>query len=433
MKARAGGRDDLLARVQRGEITPADAESEARRQGLEGFALQPDPDDFDPMQQASWSLPMAVAWIAYREAQAVQNWWGDYRQKFAFWRESEGSEGPNGGVRQGHILETRSVASLARLIEVDSKRQNRDDLMTAEAAIVDLCQALRCGDIDATGIDEKTGRRVKIPARCWSDRNIPNLRSEDVLSANGREIKRDRRFHDLRVPMEAMRSHWPERPEPQLRLPALMKPEGPGYMPLYCAAQWIATRGGSSSFDPEDESIWKLAYDDLLARIASEQIAVIGTANGERQPVPGYHFAACRVSYPYSDTPLELLFSEDLYLCSAIYLDEEHWLKSEGDFLENRHGPRWVRLVVRKSDVLKFWPFEVPRTGAPGRPSSIHLVEIEFEARCGRDEVHRTLAAESEQLANWFRQEYPHFPPMTAKTIKNRLRDAYSRHKKARK
>ena len=28
-------------------------------------------------------------------------------------------------------------------------------------------------------------------------------------------------------------------------LPALVEPEGPGYMPLYFAAQWIATRGGA--------------------------------------------------------------------------------------------------------------------------------------------------------------------------------------------
>jgi integrase/recombinase XerD len=78
------------------------------------------------------------------------------------------------------------------------------------------------------------------------------------------------------------------------------------------------------AFDPSDESVWKAAYEQLLAGIASEEVKVIGVREGERQPVPGYHFAGCRVDYPFSETP-ELLLSEELYVWSVIYLDEEHW------------------------------------------------------------------------------------------------------------
>lgn len=81
--------------------------------------------------------------------------------------------------------------------------------------------------------------------------------------------------------------------------------------------------------------------------------------------------------------------------------------------------------MVLKSDIAKFWPFEAPRTGAPGRPSSMHLVENEFAARCDREEVLGSLAAECEDLASWFRHEHPRAPPITEKTIRNRLRDAY--------
>jgi hypothetical protein len=214
-------------------------------------------------------------------------------------------------------------------------------------------------------------------------------------------------------------------------LPELMKPEGAGYMPLYCAAQWIATQGGSISFDPCDESVWKPAYEKLLARIASEEIEVIGIQLGERQTVPGLHFAGCQVSYPFVDEPFELSFSDDLYLSSFAYLDEEHWLKGHDDSLRNRNGPQWRRLLVLRSDVIKFWPFEQSRSGAPGRPSSMHLVEIEFRARCERNEVSASVTKEAELLADWLQGKHPSEPRLKAKTIKNKLSSAYRQHKDA--
>jgi hypothetical protein len=228
-------------------------------------------------------------------------------------------------------------------------------------------------------------------------------------------------------------------PTLQFSLAELMKPEGPGYMPLYCAAQWIATHGGAISFDPADESVWKPAYEQLLARIASEEIKVVGIRNAERQPVPAHHFAGIRVSYPFVEEPFELLLSDELYLSSFAYLDEEHWRKGHDDSLQNRYGREWGRLMVLKSDVAKFWPFDEAagiaypqRSGAPGRPTSMHLVEAEFDARCPRGEVAASLAEEAQYLADWLKSAHPSAPSLTAKTIKNNLRAAYRQHKEAR-
>jgi hypothetical protein len=219
---------------------------------------------------------------------------------------------------------------------------------------------------------------------------------------------------------------------PTATLLELMRPDG-------AAAQWIATEGGSISFDPCDDSVWKPAYKQLLGRIASEEVRVIGVRNGERQPVPGLHFAGCRIDYPFIEEPFELLLSEDLYLSSFAYIDEQHWLKGHDDSLQNRHGRRWGRLMVLKSEVAKFWPFDKvgevtapPRTGVPGRPTSIHLVEAEFVARCDRKEVKASLAEEAEVLAAWLRNEHPNSPRLTAKTIKNNLRGLYRQHKEVR-
>jgi hypothetical protein len=424
-------------RVQRGEISPADAESEAKRLGLGGLASEPDPNEYDPIREPYWSLPMAVAWIAYRSADAVRNWWNDYRKEFSVWRYAEWQERPDEPVQQGYFLEGRPAATLVRLRMVDTKRQDADDSMSAEQAIQELWQALQLKDFEATGVEEETGKRVSIPAEHWHGLTW--------FEESGKDVIRPQRGHaegcyrEVIVPAEAVRARWPAGSKPQLALPELMKPEGAGYMPLYCAAQWIATHGGSVSFDPSDESVWKPAYEQLLARIASEEIKVVGSRNGERQPVLGYHFAGCRVSYPFVEEPFELLLSNELYLSSFAYLDEEHWLKGHDDSLQNRHGRQWGRLMVLKSDVAKLWPSDEAagvvyplRSGAPGRPTSMHLVEAEFDARCARSEVAASLADEAEHLADWLKSAHPSAPPLTAKTIKNNLRVAYRQHKETR-
>jgi hypothetical protein len=312
-------------------------------------------------------------------------------------------------------------------------------LISVAEAIDALWFALRSGGLEVTGIDEDTGRRVPIPAEQWHDLTWFEEKGHDVIRAGPGAGRNTARYSHVIVSAEAVSERWPAKLMPTATLPELMRPDGAGYMPLYCAAQWIATEGGSISFDPCDDNVWKPAYKRLLARIASEEVRVIGVRNGERQPVPGLHFAGCRIDYPFIEEPFELLLSEDLYLSSFAYIDEQQWLKGHDDSLQNRHGRRWGRLMVLKSEVAKFWPFDKvgeatapPRTGAPGRPTSIHLVEAEFVARCDRKEVKASLAEEAEALAAWLRNEHPNSPRLTAKTIKNNLRGLYRQHKEAR-
>ena len=42
-------------------MSPAEAEFEAKRLGLEPLASAPDPNDYDPMREPFWTLPMTVA------------------------------------------------------------------------------------------------------------------------------------------------------------------------------------------------------------------------------------------------------------------------------------------------------------------------------------------------------------------------------------
>jgi hypothetical protein len=65
-------RDDLIGKVNHGTLSPEEAEAEATRLGLGPLAQRPDPAALDPMAEAYWSLPMAVAWLAYRTPEAVR-------------------------------------------------------------------------------------------------------------------------------------------------------------------------------------------------------------------------------------------------------------------------------------------------------------------------------------------------------------------------
>src|SRR5262245_60719419 len=72
-------RDLVIERVRIGEITPEEAEAEAGRQGFGPLATKPNPVDFDPSQMPDWSLPMALAWIAWRTTDAVREHCAEYR------------------------------------------------------------------------------------------------------------------------------------------------------------------------------------------------------------------------------------------------------------------------------------------------------------------------------------------------------------------
>lgn len=61
----------------------------------------------------------------------------------------------------------------------------------------------------------------------------------------------------------------------------------------------------------------------------------------------------------------------------------------------------------------------------PGRPTVMHLVTRQFEARCMAGSVEKSLSRESECLSTWFKQAHPDMRCPTPKTIANNLRKDY--------
>jgi len=66
-------------------------------------------------------------------------------------------------------------------------------------------------------------------------------------------------------------------------------------------------------------------------------------------------------------------------------------------------------------------------TGAPGRPTSMQLVTVEYHARWERGDVLDSIGEEAEALSRWLTNTHPTAPKLTAKTIANNLRSEHRR------
>ncbi len=436
--------DALIEEVRYGRMTPEEAEAEATRLGLPRMAAVPDPASYNPMGETWWTLVMAIAWISWRSPTQVCQFWDDYRRECWDWHFREWRIGPDGPVHAGHFLEQREPATYSRLSLAGRHDEVHSLVPENWIAVADakarLWKALGENVMQATGIDRQRGERTVIPEHGWRDleifqedkRTVLFVRKEAAFGVGG--------YHDVVVRRQAVMSTWPpDRGERfSEKLPETAKPEGPGYMPLYCAAHWIATQGGRIEFNPRDVSVWKSAYAELLPRIASEEVMTTGIREHEREKLGGHLFASCRVDYPFVNAPTDLYFSEELYLCSYGYFGEEDWQRGFDDSLRNRSGVKWSKLMVLKSAVAKWWPFDLAeptveapkplsKTGAPGRPSSMHLIEAEHQQRWARGEALSGVAAESRALREWFVNKYSTAPPPSSLTIENRIRIEHKR------
>jgi hypothetical protein len=426
-------RDALLDRVNMGELTPAQAEAEAKRLGMASLQPpDPNPELFDPTREAQWTLPMAVAWIAYREISAVRNRWEAYRGEFWIWHERRFPDGRPGSMRSGWLLGRRGKTTMESVVratdaEATAERDPRFSMKPAEA-IKALWDALQSDCFRTTGIDQKSWARVEILPTTWLDLKYFEENGEDEVRPEAPHLGGYARYRDVLLPSRVIRGLWraPFAIEP-LRLPPIMPPVGDGYMPLYCAAQWIATEGGTVDFDPESIAVWRKAFDLLLSALASRKVAVVGTRDGEREHVPEVQFADCRVDYPFSDASMDLILSNDLYLQSTPYYDEEHWRDGYDDALMDRQHHRWSRLIVARADIRREWPFGVDadRTGAPGRPTSMHLILDEMERRAASGQLEAKVRDQAKVLADWFASTHPLQSRPTPKTVENQIRTRF--------
>jgi hypothetical protein len=420
-------RDQLSDRAKYGEITGDEADAEAIRLGLGSLSRRPGPEEFRPEALTHWTLPMAVAWIAFLDLDEVREWSAPYRADCREWLWQRWRVGFEGPIHEGWHLEARSKPTLALLglsATYDNVAKGKPLSMSIDEAREALWIALREGFFPATGIDTETGRRVEIPALEWREL-VPVQTKGDAD-----EVRRGLLGHgyrDVLFPVAPLRGHWRKIEPPTYTLPPIMPPTGFGYMPLFCAAQWIATEGGRSDFDPIEVNVWRTAYAQLVDAISSGAVKVVGVQGHQTLPVPAYLFVGIRVDYPYADRTIDMILSNELVLRCYPYVDEEHWRNGFDDALVDRGGDRWVRLSVEKSGVRTAWPFDdaPAKSGTPGRPTSAHLFKAEMERRAARGDLCPTLAAETRYLSKWLEDNHPTMPQALPGSIAEVIRTRY--------
>ena len=71
-------------------------------------------------------------------------------------------------------------------------------------------------------------------------------------------------------------------------------------MALSDAAYWIATEGGTKRIVMRDVSVWKRAFAELLPRVQSGQVHVVGRRGGASLPetIDGASFVGLPIGYP---------------------------------------------------------------------------------------------------------------------------------------
>jgi hypothetical protein len=148
-------RSNIIRLVDRGEMSPGQAEAWAVTFGWKPLAGWADPAGFDPMKEVAWSLPMLASWIRWRADDEVRRRWSAYIEPSTQWVDvSDKGDGTRHAVRP---IDDRGY------YEVDDFEFDNDPLTNTKT---EMLLALSSGRLAAGGY--RDGGFVEIPAGDWT-------------------------------------------------------------------------------------------------------------------------------------------------------------------------------------------------------------------------------------------------------------------------
>jgi hypothetical protein len=197
-----GPRDKLIDAVRLGITKPEEAELVAEKLGLKPLEWKPDPAKFDPHQLAYWTLPMALAWIAYQTDDAVRGVWDDYRAECRVWEACDLRAAD--GTRYLYSLNSLPPVKLWDYVNVGIE----EDTGRRASAKRQLWHALQERELVAIGVDLSSHKRIEIPGYLWSSLDCPALSRSPYLyrSSNSSDS-----FEHVLVLSSDVKKLWPER------------------------------------------------------------------------------------------------------------------------------------------------------------------------------------------------------------------------------
>lgn len=370
-------RDELITLVQYGKKTPDEAEAEVRAKGEEPFETQPALPEFDPEKENRWSIPMALAWIAWRDLKLVREQHAGFRSECRYWVFRDWMAPAEGGSsfnkHSGWFLQPWSRTSACRLHFLEQLQRARDELpKTAVSSITEaerrLWDALYRGHIKAAALNSE-GRPVEISPPSWNSLKLFEERELDVLKYNSLDHKAA--FTNVTFDRAELIASWPATipcpvaPTGLYEITAemiepLARASNTGYVPLCSALHWIMTKGGIRRAPIDDQPLWDTACSELFALIEEDEIELVGRQRGGplSLPIRGHLFVAIKILLPLSLKLEDIALDAPSHIDCCAYEGEKNWLKSFNDrlYLTGQPGPEWTHLAVRKSQILKRWP-----------------------------------------------------------------------------
>jgi hypothetical protein len=209
-------RRDLLGRVQAGKLSPEEADGAAVAAGLGSLSRYIDPEEFWPTAKSHWTLPMVLAWIAWRTYGEVREWDAGYVPMRRDWGLLD--QPSRTGQAATYGLFTRKRPTSAQFRQWGSKRfgpwvVGRDGrpVVLPEASPAEAMSALwwslENGDLVAHGVRQVGKPRVEIPARDWIDlKVVADGEGREELHV-GRGTARER-YRDILFAVRSVEAIW---------------------------------------------------------------------------------------------------------------------------------------------------------------------------------------------------------------------------------
>jgi hypothetical protein len=379
-------RDILIDRVRRGQLSPEEAETEAAKQGFGPLATVPDPLEFDPDEVPCWSLPMALAWIAWRNTNSVREHCAEYCENWLHWVPGSWNVPTNDEAEfariDGYELKSVRHSTAGRLLFVEAYLDSARSLpstrhMTVSKAEKQLFAALAAGRIVAIAKDA-AGNVVDIPQREWPYLQLYEEHECDVLKRG--VLDREAAFSEIKLRRDDLKTVWEEYlVEPNMIEP-MTRAGAAGYVPLCSAVHWIMTEAGQKVRHLKDSQLWKVSVAKLIPLVTTGEVQIIGRpiSGGPPEIIEGQIFAGILMSEPMR-VSFSMITGDNPWISSIPYVDEEHWNSDSNDqlYLHKSGSPSWTHLQIKKADVLREFSTFMER--APAAKSFDHLPKMHIE------------------------------------------------------